>query len=194
MTSTPRASRRGTMRSMHLAPAPTFRAATLSDAAAIVALVEAGYRGDSGRLGWTTESDLLDGQRTDLAEVTDLISRSESRMLVADRGERLIACCHIERHGAACYFGMFSVDPVVQGGGTGRALLGEAERVARDEWGCHEVTMTVIDVRTELVEWYERRGYARTGEHKPFPYGNERFGVPKRPDLRFDVLRKLLGR
>jgi ribosomal protein S18 acetylase RimI-like enzyme len=87
---------------------------------------------------------------------------------------------------------MFSVDPALQGGGTGRALLGEAERVARDEWGCDEVRMTVIDIRTELVEWYERRGYQRTGEHKPFPYGNERFGVPKRADLRFEVLRKAL--
>jgi ribosomal protein S18 acetylase RimI-like enzyme len=177
---------------MHPASDLTFRVATRSDAPAIVGLVEASYRGDSGRLGWTTESDLLDGQRTDLAEVEDLIARPGSRMLVADRDARLIACCHIERHGPACYFGMFSVDPALQGGGTGRALLGEAERVARDEWGCDEVRMTVIDIRTELVEWYERRGYQRTGEHKPFPYGNERFGVPKRADLRFEVLRKAL--
>jgi ribosomal protein S18 acetylase RimI-like enzyme len=169
-----------------------FRAATPADAAAIVALVEASYRGDTGRQGWTTESDLLDGQRTDLAEVLGLLARPDSRVLLAPREGRLIGCCHIERLGVACYFGMFSVDPTLQGGGIGGALLGEAERFARDEWGCTEVTMTVIDIRTELIHWYERRGYARTGEHKPFPYGDSRFGVPKRSDLRFEVLRKRL--
>jgi hypothetical protein len=53
--------------------------------------------------------------------------------------------------------------------------------------------MTVIDVRSELIAWYERRGYARTGIHKPFPYGDARFGEPKRDDLRFEILRKSLA-
>jgi ribosomal protein S18 acetylase RimI-like enzyme len=174
-------------------PPASFRNAALPDAPAIVGLVEASYRGESGRRGWTTESDLLDGQRTDVAEVLELLSRPDSRLLLADHEGRLAACCHVERQGHACYFGMFSVDPALQGGGLGRAMLGEAERIAKDEWRCDVMEMTVIDVRVELIEWYERRGYRRTGEHKPFPYGDARFGVPKRSDLRFEVLRKALS-
>ena len=92
----------------------------------------------------------------------------------------------------AGYFGMFSVRPNLQGGGIGKALLAEAERVAREEWQLPVMRMTVIDIRDELIAFYERRGYRRTGIKKPFPYGDERFGMPKRDDLRFEVLEKAL--
>jgi ribosomal protein S18 acetylase RimI-like enzyme len=82
--------------------------------------------------------------------------------------------------------------PDRQGGGVGRALLAEAERVVRDEWGRALLRMSVIDARADLIAWYVRRGYARTGRRKPFPYGDERFGLPRRDDLRFEVLEKLL--
>jgi ribosomal protein S18 acetylase RimI-like enzyme len=87
---------------------------------------------------------------------------------------------------------MFSVRPEAQGNGTGRAVLAEAERIARDEWQCKAMRMSVIDVRDELIAWYERRGYRRTGEYRPFPYGDPRFGIPKRDDLRFEWLVKSL--
>ena len=75
----------------------------------------------------------------------------------------------------------------------GHALLAEAERVVRDAWALPVMRMTVIDVRHELIAWYERRGYRRTGVHKPFPYGDPRFGIPRRDDLRFEVLEKAFG-
>jgi len=172
---------------------PRFRTATEADIPAIVALVESAYRGDSGRRGWTTESDLLDGQRTDAADVADAISRPDSRIVLLERDGRLLASCHVERMGEAGYFGMFAVDPALQAGGLGRLLLGEAERIAREEWGCRLMEMTVIVQRDELIAWYERRGYRRTGTYKPFPYGQERFGVPRRDDLRFELLVKELA-
>jgi hypothetical protein len=52
--------------------------------------------------------------------------------------------------------------------------------------------MTVIQVRDTLIAWYERRGYSLTGETKPFPYGDDRFGRPLRNDLHFVVLEKTL--
>ena len=167
-----------------------FRAATPADVDAIVALTESAYRGDASRAGWTTEADLLDGQRTDPLEVAEIVTRSGSVVLLAEDSSGLLACCHLERQGDSAYFGMFSVRPVAQGSGAGRAMLEEAERVACDEWHCHALRMTVIDVRAELVAWYERRGFHRTGEYKPFPYGDARFGVPKRDDLRFEWLVK----
>jgi ribosomal protein S18 acetylase RimI-like enzyme len=178
-----------------VATAPvSFRAANATDVAGIVALVESAYRGDSGRQGWTTESDLLDGQRTDPAGVGDVIAKSGSRVLLAERSDsrELLACCQLEKQGDACYFGMFAVQPTLQGGGVGKQMMQEAERIARDEWQCARMEMTVISIRDELVAWYERRGYRRTGAYKPFPYGDARFGIPKRDDLRFELLVKPL--
>ncbi|MGH8113689.1 MAG: GNAT family N-acetyltransferase [Rhodanobacteraceae bacterium] len=173
-----------------------FRAAAAADVEAIVALTESAYRGDASRVGWTTEADLLSGQRTDPHEVAELAMRSHGRLLLAERDGQILACCFIERQeindSPVGYFGMFSVRPEAQGNGTGRALLVEAERVAREEWHCHTMRMAVIDVRTELIAWYERRGYRRTGEYRPFPYGDARFGIPKRDDLRFEWLVKEL--
>jgi ribosomal protein S18 acetylase RimI-like enzyme len=167
-----------------------FRAAEAADIAAIVSLVESAYRGESGLRGWTTESHLLDGRRTDAADVGGLIGRPDSRVLLAERDGRLKASCHVERQGEAAYFGMFAVDPGEQGGGLGKRVLAEAERIAREEWRCRAMRMTVIVQREELIAWYGRRGYRRTGEYQPFPYGDERFGIPRRDDLRFEVLRK----
>lgn len=174
-----------------------FRTATPADVDAVVALTESAYRGDASRVGWTTEADLLDGQRTDAREVAALVARTGSIILIAeaasdpvDAARGLLACCHLERQGENAYFGMFSVRPEAQGNGTGSMLLDEAERIARDEWCCSALRMTVIDVRLELVAWYERRGYRRTGEHRRFPYGDPRFGIPKRDDLRFEWLTK----
>jgi GNAT superfamily N-acetyltransferase len=173
-------------------PAATFRLATPGDVAVIVPLVESAYRGDVSRKGWTTEADLLDGQRTDPAGVAELITKPGSCMLLAECDGALLACANLERRGEAGYFGMFSVRPDLQGAGIGRATLAEAERLARDDWHCREMHMTVISVRDELIAWYERRGYKRTGIHSPFPYGDERFGIPKRDDLRFELLVKAL--
>jgi ribosomal protein S18 acetylase RimI-like enzyme len=96
----------------------------------------------------------------------------------------------VERQGGSGYFGMFAVDPELQGGGLGKTVLAEAERIAREQWQCGAMRMTVIEQRAELIAWYERRGYRRTGEYQPFPYGDERFGIPRRDDLRFEVLLK----
>lgn len=170
-----------------------FRNAVENDAEAIVALVESAYRGDASRAGWTTEADFLAGQRTDVEGVRADIARPASLIRLAlDGNGRLLACCHLERTGPACYFGMFSVDPTRQGGGIGKRLMAEAERLAREDWGCVRMEMTVIDIRDELIAFYERRGYRRTGVKKPFPYGDARFGQPLRDDLRFEVLEKPL--
>ncbi|HEY0180204.1 MAG TPA: GNAT family N-acetyltransferase [Dokdonella sp.] len=169
-----------------------FRAARPADADRVVALVECAYRGDVSRRGWTTEADLLDGQRTDAETVLELIAKPLSRVLLAERGGALLACAHVEKTGAAAYFGMFAVHPDAQRGGLGRRVLAEAERIAREEWRCREMQMTVISLRDELIAWYARRGYRRTGRYRAFPYGDERFGLPKRDDLRFELLVKPL--
>ena len=169
-----------------------FRPAGVPDIPAIVALVESAYRGDTSRVGWTTEADLLGGQRTDPEDVRSCIERAQSVILLAERDADLIACCHVAAEDGAGYFGMFSVQPALQGGGVGKQVIAEAERIVREDWQLPAMRMTVIDVRDELIAFYERRGYVRTGIKKPFPYGDPRFGQPRRDDLRFEVLEKTL--
>ncbi|MFI7009531.1 GNAT family N-acetyltransferase [Streptomyces sp. NPDC050145] len=169
-----------------------FRDATEADTEALVALIESAYRGDSSRVGWTTEADILEGQRTDPQGVLDVIEGEGSRLLVVERDGALVACCQLEHRGPHAYFGMFAVSPALQGAGLGKVIIAEAERSARESWGVTEMHMTVISVREELIAWYERRGYRRTGELSPFPYGDERFGVPQRADLQFELLVKPL--
>lgn len=176
-----------------MTPALEFRQAGLEDAAALVALIESAYRGDTSRQGWTTEADLLGGQRTDGDGVRAAITSPGSRIIMACRQGELVGCAQLERRGDEAYFGMFAVPPTRQGGGYGSALLAEAERLSRAEWGARALQMSVIRQREDLIAWYERRGYRRTGETRPFPYGDERYGTPRRPDLQFVVLAKPLG-
>jgi ribosomal protein S18 acetylase RimI-like enzyme len=173
----------------------TFREATGDDVAELVTIVESAYRGDSSRLGWTTEADLLGGQRTDAEGVAAIIAAPTSRILVAvaDNGA-LLACCQLERHDdAVCYFGMFAVSPQLQGAGIGHRLLAEAERSAHLDWQADTMEMMVIRQRGDLIAWYERRGYEVTAETRPFPYGDARYGLPRRDDLAFAVLVKTLN-
>ncbi|MGW6689085.1 GNAT family N-acetyltransferase [Streptomyces sp. NPDC054961] len=173
-------------------PALTFRSAVEADVPALVELVESAYRGESSRAGWTTEADVLDGQRTDAQGVAGIVAHADGMLLVVERAGELVSCCHLEHRGDHVYFGMFAVRPGLQGGGLGKEVMAEAERRAREQWAAKEMRMTVISVREELIAYYVRRGYERTGEMSPFPYGDERFGVPLRPDLAFELLVKTL--
>lgn len=174
-------------------PPLVFASAEPGDAPAIAALVESAYRGDASRVGWTTEADLLDGQRTDVDGVLAAIAAPDTRIVLARRDGRLVGCANLQRQPDAAYFGMFAVVPGLQGGGIGDALLRECERIARDEWRLPRLNMSVIWLRAELIDWYRRRGYRETGERRPFPYGDARFGLPRRDDLWFVVLARDLA-
>ncbi|MBI3565744.1 MAG: GNAT family N-acetyltransferase [Elusimicrobia bacterium] len=170
-----------------------FRPAVLRDAPAVVALVNSGYRGEGSKKGWTTEADLLGGQRTDEGKVSEMIATRGSRVELAFAGDgALLGCVHLKKEGdGSCYLGMLTVDPTRQGGGLGKELMARSEAVAR-EWGCRRMRMTVISVRAELLAFYERRGYAKTGKTEPFPEGDPRFGLPKVRGLAFVELEKPL--
>ena len=171
---------------MHLEPA------TIDDLPTLHALIESAYRGDSARRGWSHEADMLDGQRTDLASLEATLRDPAQHLLVFRDNDRLRACVALtdKSHGLA-YLGMLTVDPEHQSGGLGKLILAAAEDHAA-AFGAARVEMTVIAQRRELIAWYERRGYRGTGERRPFPANNPRFGLPRREDLEFDVLEKRL--
>ena len=174
-----------------------IRYATPADAEAISQLVNSAYRGDSSRAGWTTEADLLGGQRTDAAAILEFLQGSDTLQrvlpLLCDSDGALLACLQLERDGAEGYLGQFAVSPTRQGAGLGRTLLTAAEDHARSHWRCQTMRMTVLEQRPELLAWYARRGYLPTSETVAFPYDDIRCGEPRRPDLRLRVLRKPLA-
>ncbi|MGL4313558.1 MAG: GNAT family N-acetyltransferase [Sphingomonas sp.] len=172
----------------------SITAATAADLAAIHSIVESAYRGDSARAGWTHEADLLAGQRTDAETLAAIFADRDQRLLVArDATGDVIGSVVIERkNGATAYLGMLAVTPARQTGGVGRTLIAAAEAAARDIFGAQRIEMTVIGRRRELVAYYQRRGYALTGEQRPFPYDNRRLGEPLSHDLDFVVLAKEL--
>lgn len=165
------------------------RRADASLTGVLVELVESAYRGEVSRGGWTTEADLLEGQRIDETMMGAALADPDVAILVAlDRG-RPVGCCEVRRPSdGVADFGMFAVSPSHQAVGIGRRLLGAAERFAVTEWDATHLQLSVIEQRPELIDWYRRRGYEPTGEHRPFPYGDPRFGRPLRDDLRFLVL------
>lgn len=166
-----------------------------SELDAIAALVNSSFRGDSSRAGWTTEADMVGGQRTDPDILrADLAARPGAVLLTlrdTPDGELLGSVWLEPKAPDVWYLGMLTVRPDLQARQLGRALLRSAEEYAVAQ-GARRMRMTVITIRDTLIAWYERRGYTRTGELLPFPYGDARFGLPQRDDLRFEVLEKAL--
>jgi ribosomal protein S18 acetylase RimI-like enzyme len=143
--------------------------ATVADITAIKDLLNNAYRGEESKQGWTTEADLIAGDtRTDEATLSQVMQQSGSVFLIyKDEEQKIIGCVNLQQHDEKLYLGMFSVSPQLQGGGIGKKLLQAAE-----EYGLHlqkkAIYMSVVSLRTELINWYMRHGYAETGDRKPF--------------------------
>ena len=168
----------------------TIVTATPADASALKSLLEAAYRGDSARRGWNHEADILDDERTAPGEVEALLADPTVTILTARAsdpggGAALIGCVAVTvKDSALAYLGMLCVSPDLQSAGLGGQLLDAAEDCARRQ-NIAAMEMTVIDSRESLIAWYERRGYIRTGETRPFP-------VLRDPPVTFVVLEKRL--
>ena len=167
-------------------------AATAADAPALKALLEAAYRGDSARAGWNHEADILDDERIGSEELDDLLADPAVTILTAQGGGETIGCVAVTRKGEDLgYLGMLCVAPTLQSGGLGRRLLDAAEDHARNI-GIARMEMTVIDSRESLIAWYIRRGYALTGETRPF-HELRPADAETGPQITFVVLEKPLG-
>ncbi len=161
------------------------------DAGQIAALVNSAYRGESSKQGWTTEADLLTGRRTDTEEILRLISSDDSMFLLCKAKAELIGSVHLQKQAEQVFLGMLAVSPPLQERDIGKQLLLAAEQAAQETWAVNKSVMTVISCRNELIAFYERRGYRRTGISKEFPV-NPELWTPKVADLRLEILEKVL--
>ena len=146
-----------------------FRHATSNETTAIVSLVNRSYRGESSRLGWTTEADLLGGKRINEAGLTQLLNDPDSLVLIAHSEKSILATIHAHYENCSVHFGLFAVEPTLQTNGIGKSLLTYAESEVHRLWEVSTAVMEVITHRSELITYYERRGYVRTGEIVAFP-------------------------
>lgn len=170
---------------------PTVRKAQMQEAGEIAQLINSAYRGESSRRGWTTEADLLDGQRTDEEGIRELLKDPSALMLVLVEDSAILGTVYLKTKESKLYLGMLTVNPEIQNRGFGRQLMEAAESEA-----CRQnltvIEMTVFPQRESLLNYYFRQGYALTGERRPFPKGDPRLGIPKTLDLEFVVLEKKL--
>lgn len=170
-----------------------FASATEADLIELNQLVNSAYRGESSKAGWTTEADLLGGQRIDVAALRTLMSDPKGEILLAfkkNAQKSIVGCVHLKKLSATeAYLGMLTVKPTLQGAGLGKKLLQASEAWARRQ-KANTLQMTVIAQRTELIAWYERHGYKNTQEVEKFPSEDKRFGIPRRNDLFFYVFKK----
>ena len=167
-----------------------FYKAELSDAAAIAALVNSAYRGETSRAGWTTEADLLDGLRITTPEVATLIRREDAFVLAGVLRDQVVATIACERLENTAKFGLIAVKPTLQNKGYGREMIQAAEAITTREWRVAGFFMSVITLRTELIEFYERLGIERSGQFEDFPE-NPALWQPKVRPLALEYLVKM---
>lgn len=168
----------------------TISIVTKEDIPALVTLVNSAYRGDSSKKGWTTEADLLDGVRIVPETLeTQILTPGQHFLKAVQADGRIIGCVSLLEKGNRIYLGMLTVEPSIQGGGIGKLLMKASEDFTQ-KLGIQIIEMTVISVRSELIAYYERRGYLQTGEKRPFP-NDPKFGIQKQP-LEFIVMEKSL--
>lgn len=170
-----------------------YQTATIQDAPQLAELVNSAYRGDYSKKGWTTEADLLDGQRTDAPSLMSLIETplNQFELVFEGRSPKLLGSVHlIQELPDTLYFGMLTIEPSLQGQGFGKILLKHAEDVARG-YGFKKLRCTVIPTRKELIDFYKRRGFKETGKFEEFPV-DEKFGIPKVEGLKLQEFIKEL--
>ena len=159
-----------------------------NDIPALNILVNSAYRGDSSKQGWTTEADLLGGIRTDEDSLKELMQQPGGCILKYEEENKLLGCVYLKQEDNKLYLGMLTVSPTLQNKGIGKILLAASEDEARKQ-NCSAVFMSVISLRTELINWYKKHGYCDTGKTKPFPEDDPKFGIPK-TKLEFIILEK----
>lgn len=168
-----------------------LKIAIVTEADDITSLINSVYRGENSKKGWTTEADFLSGIRITEEKLKEIIERKSDIIILAMIDGNIIGCVHLENTGSYSYLGMLSVDVNSQDKGIGRLLINECERYTKEVWGLNEVRMKVISRRTELIEYYNRRGYSATGELEEFGASGDTFGDTNEK-LYFETLKKCL--
>jgi len=169
-----------------------LKPASEADYPEIIQLVNVAFRGTGPSASWNIEEGVIEGQRLNESLLQEDLAANPGAHFLIHRDEQgsLLGTVWLDPgKDGVWYLGLLTIRPDLQKQHMGRTLLAVAETFAKER-GAHRIRMTVVNVRYSLIAWYERRGYRLTGETKPFPYDDPRFGRPLRDDLHFVVLEK----
>ncbi|TAK91075.1 MAG: GNAT family N-acetyltransferase [Burkholderiaceae bacterium] len=147
----------------------SFREAVAADAEAIAQLVNRAYRPALNSAGWTHESSLVSGKRINPTQVTDAMGKADAAILLGYNHAEITACVHVEKHDLVSHIGMLAVAPELQGLGTGKQMLAYAEEYSRKHFAVEKFVIFVLSARAELIAFYQRRGYRKTGITQAYP-------------------------
>lgn len=134
-----------------------IRIAEPSDASQVMAVINSAFR--------IAEHFFCGADRITLEEVERLFNTGT--ILVAETDRVLAGCVYVELRGERSYLGLLSVDPSQQQSGLGSLLMTAGEKHCR-ELGSQFMDIYIVNLRTELTPFYQRRGYVETGT-LPFP-------------------------
>lgn len=169
---------------------PVVTVAKEGDIQEISNLINLTYSGYSGKKGWTTEADLLSGQKVTPKAIGEILSNPNKKILVSRGNKLLLGCVFLEKRDKSIYLSALTVNPNFQRKNIGSKLLSSSETFSSLFWKIYNIEMTVLNQRHELLEWYKKRGYKDFGLRLPFPYWNKEMGIPKIGGLEFVVLTK----
>ena len=158
--------------------------ARIDQSQAICELLNFAYR-EAG--GWTSEKNIISGNRTHYKEIETAITSPNSFFFVVNQPKQIASCIHVLRNEDKAQLGFFAVHPALQGNGLGTYVLCQAETFARTYLSSKKLSMIVVSQRTELIAFYERRGYRKTGKIEKLPTS---IGIPKQANLTIDYLEK----
>ncbi|MCU4529477.1 GNAT family N-acetyltransferase [Acinetobacter sp. P1(2023)] len=155
-----------------------FRLAQFSDIPQLVDLINKSYREQQGR-SWTTELEWVKGLRITEHQLEEQLQLRNSTLLIAETEfSNIVACIGLTFENSQVEIGTFCTDPQVQNMRVGRSVLEYAEQYAlKEDPHLTNAVMYVLDVRSELIAYYERRGYVKTGNEQPYPF-EANVGVP----------------
>jgi ribosomal protein S18 acetylase RimI-like enzyme len=147
-----------------------FQIATPNDAPRLQNLVQSAFRSEDSRPDWTADMKLGASYSISVEEIKDQITKPDSATLLAfDANDVLVASVAMLKRGDLARLANLVVDPNQQQGGIGRRVLEYAEDYGRREWGVNRFGLNALSTREELILWYARRGYQKTGEVSTFP-------------------------
>ena len=131
---------------------------------------------------WTTEKAFVDGIRITNEQLSGDLSRSNFKLFVGENEQGvLVACIGLSFDHNSVEIGTFAIDSLVQNLGYGKQMLNYVEAyVAQSCSEVRDLIMYVLDVRSELIAYYQRRGYQITGHTEPYPV-NANVGQPLVP-------------
>lgn len=157
----------------------------------VIVLINQAYRAEKKDNAWTTESHLLSGIRVNENMMKEILEEKDTKTYIAKIENKIVGTIQAKLEGESIHIGLFAVDTKSQASGIGKKLLEFAENSSSKLWGKSTFIMEVISTRTELMQYYIRRGYLNTNSFIEFPK-SEYWKENTNEELKLLVLKKII--